>query len=61
MSNNIIDLADVLQYQIPGVRVHSDHRLVRRYLCNCAILVDLPELGSNFVGRRQVKLNQLVV
>lgn len=61
MSNNIIDLADLLQYQIPCVRVYSDHRLVRLYLRDRAILIDLPKLDCHFVSRRQVQLNQLVV
>ena len=61
MSNNIIDLANLLQYQVPGVCVHSDHCLVRLYLRDCAILVDLPKLGCHFVSRRQVQLNQLIV
>ena len=61
MSNNIIDLANLLQYQVPCVSVHSDHRLVRLYLSDRAILVDLPKLGCHFVSRRQVKLNQLVI
>ena len=61
MSNNIINLTNLLQYQVPCVRVHSDHWLVRFYLRDRAILVDLPKLGCHFVSRRQVQLNQLVV
>jgi len=61
MSNNIIDLADLLQYQVPGVGVQSYHWLVRVYLSDRAILLDLPKLGCHFVSRRQVQLNQLVI
>lgn len=61
MSNNIIDLADLLQYQVPGVGVQSDHWLVRLYLSDRAILLNLPKLGCHFVSRRQVQLNQLVI
>lgn len=61
MSNNIIDLANLLQYQVSGVSVHSDHRLVRVNLGDRAILADLPKLGRHFVSCSQVQLNQLIV
>ena len=61
MSNNIIDLANLLQYQVSDVRVHSNHRLIRVNLGDRSILADLPKLGRHFVSCCQVQLNQLIV